>query len=179
MNERIDAIFQQVMDENCKDPLHRFAELVRQDEREACAQLCEDLFMSDGSWCAKSIRSRDVSTKQENSDTSEKCVHETDKSVHEPWDTSDMAHRSGGLSVEQEPEPTAWVTDDFAITYRAEVAQRWRDKEWKVVPFYTAPPKREWVGLTDEEIKNILDCGRGGLVDIKKAEQILKERNNG
>ena len=37
-------------------------------------------------------------------------------------------------------EPTAWVTDDFAITYTAEVAQRWRDKGWKVVPFYTAPP---------------------------------------
>ena len=41
------------------------------------------------------------------------------------------------------------------------------------------PFKRPWVGLTDEEIKGILDCGRGGLVDIKKAEQILKERNNG
>jgi hypothetical protein len=35
-----------------------------------------------------------------------------------------------------------------------------------------------WVGLTDEEIKDILDCGRGGLVDIKKAEQILKEKNS-
>jgi hypothetical protein len=34
MKERIDAIFQQVMDENCKNPLYRFAELVRQDERE-------------------------------------------------------------------------------------------------------------------------------------------------
>jgi len=31
--------------------------------------------------------------------------------------------------------------------------------------------------LTDEEIKNILDCGRGGLVDIKKAEAKLKEKN--
>ena len=36
---------------------------------------------------------------------------------------------------------------------------------------------KPWVGLTDDEIKNILDCGRGGLVDIKKAEQILKEKN--
>jgi len=40
-------------------------------------------------------------------------------------------------------------------------------------------PKREWVGLTDDEIKGILDCERGGLVDIKKAEQILKEKNGG
>ena len=28
------------------------------EEREACAQLCEDLFMSDGHWCAKAIRAR-------------------------------------------------------------------------------------------------------------------------
>ena len=39
--------------------------------------------------------------------------------------------------------------------------------------------EREWVGLTDDEIKSILDCGRGGLIDIKKAEQILKEKNGG
>ncbi len=45
------------------------------------------------------------------------------------------------------------------------------------VPLYTAPPKKEWVGLTDEEIKDILDCGRGGLIDIKKTEQKLKEKN--
>ena len=37
--------------------------------------------------------------------------------------------------------------------------------------------RREWVGLTDEEIKGILDCDRGWLVDIKKAEQILKDKN--
>jgi len=30
----------------------------RTDEREACAKLCEDLFNSDGDWCAKSIRGR-------------------------------------------------------------------------------------------------------------------------
>jgi hypothetical protein len=41
------------------------------------------------------------------------------------------------------------------------------------------PMKRKWVGLTDEEIKGILGCGRGGLVDIKKAEKILKEKNGG
>lgn len=71
-------------------------------EREECAKLCEDLFLSDGEWCAKSIRARDMYTKQENSDTSEECVHESDKSIHQAWDTSDMAHRSGGLSVEHE-----------------------------------------------------------------------------
>ena len=36
MNERIDQIFEQVLDEACADPLYRFAELVRQEEREKC-----------------------------------------------------------------------------------------------------------------------------------------------
>ena len=36
---------------------------------------------------------------------------------------------------------------------------------------------KPWQGLTDEEIKGILDCRRGGLVDIKKVEQLLKEKN--
>jgi len=40
-----------------------------------------------------------------------------------------------------------------------------------------APPRKPWVGLTDEEIKGILDCNRGNLVDIKKAEQTLKDKN--
>ena len=37
--------------------------------------------------------------------------------------------------------------------------------------------EREWQGLTDEEIKDILDCGRPNVVNIKKAEQKLKEKN--
>lgn len=48
--------------------------------------------------------------------------------------------------------------------------------EMDKVPLYT---KREWVGLTDDEIKDILDCGRPDLVNIKKAEAKLKEKNNG
>lgn len=73
-----EEIFQQVMNENCKDPLHRFAELVRQDEREQ-------------------------------------------------WDTSDMAHRSGGLTVDvtdlierakaEEREACAKLCDDASLYF--------------------------------------------------------------
>jgi len=80
-----------------------------------------------------------VSTKSQNVDTSEECVQETDKSIHEPWDTSDMAHRSGGLNVEQEP-----------VAYRKEAHGMWFYIENKpsppnddYEPLYTAPPKRE------------------------------------
>jgi hypothetical protein len=73
-----EEIFQQVMDENCKDPLHRFAELVRQDEREQ-------------------------------------------------WDASDMAYRSGGLTVDvtdlierakaEEREACAKLCDDASLYF--------------------------------------------------------------
>lgn len=38
MTDRIEEIFDQVINEDCPDPLRRFAELVRQDERQALAQ---------------------------------------------------------------------------------------------------------------------------------------------
>ena len=38
--------------------LKAFEALVRADEREACANVCEDHFSSDGEWCAKTIRAR-------------------------------------------------------------------------------------------------------------------------
>jgi len=65
MNEQIDKIYQQVIDEDCANPLYRFAELVeaaaRKDEREACAKLCEsEGHRIDASWesCAAAIRAR-------------------------------------------------------------------------------------------------------------------------
>ncbi len=58
MEDIIDKIYEQVINEACANPLRRFAELIRQDEQEACAKLCEDLFMSDGDYCAKAIRGR-------------------------------------------------------------------------------------------------------------------------
>lgn len=38
----VEQIFQQVMNENCPDPLHRFAELVAAAERKACAKLSDE-----------------------------------------------------------------------------------------------------------------------------------------
>jgi hypothetical protein len=53
------------------------------------------------------------------------------------------------------------------------------DYEVKTLRAALAQPERKWQGLTDEEIKDILDCGRPNLVNIKKAEQKLKEKNSG
>jgi hypothetical protein len=80
---------------------------------------------------------------------------------------------------EPEPEPVAYIDVETRNLSWAKLT-RWETPtvvKMDKVPLYTAPPKKEWVGLTDEEIKDILDCGRGGLVDIKKAEQKLKDKN--
>ena len=74
MNERIKELAEQAKFERLDmlwhaDELERFADLVRQDEREACARVCEDLQLTDlgirdwvdGTYdCAKAIRVRGV-----------------------------------------------------------------------------------------------------------------------
>jgi len=52
------------------------------------------------------------------------------------------------------------------------------------VPLYTAPPKKEWVGLTNEEIEDIrLEYHYAdGAVKVgyeRAIEAKLKEKNNG
>jgi hypothetical protein len=115
MNERIKQLAEQAFmvclkgaDEEHLEQLERFAELVRQDEREACAKLCDDAslyFIDQGmnavdgaDYCANEIRGRDMSTKPENIDTSAERVHETDKSIHEDDDIQEYKRPWVGLS---------------------------------------------------------------------------------
>ena len=57
--------------------------------------------------------------------------------------------------AQPEQEPVAWVTFN---AYGEEDDVWYENPEgklldgWTYKPLYTAPPKREWVGLTDEEI---------------------------
>ena len=99
--------------------------------------------------------------------------------VHDTGDTQtfDMCYAKPAIAAikdalaQLEQEPVAWA-DHGVVNWIA-------DKQFKHASLlYTTPPQRTWVGLTDAEIKDILDCGRGGLVDIKKTEAKLKEKNN-
>jgi hypothetical protein len=147
----------------------------------------------------------DMFTKLQNVDTSEKRVHGTDKSIHEPWDTSDMAYRPNGLSVEQEKlckyclgigrvvcdgrcmpeqEPVAWVSDaDFVEGQFVEGRARrvwWECNTGVGQPLYTALPKREWVSLTDEEIDYLEDAIDPAMYRVfaRRIEAKLKEKNH-
>ena len=87
--------------------------------------------------------------------------------------------------AQPEHEPVAWLC--------------WEDKENNLLadtvlsdkactecfPVYTAPPKKEWVGLTnDEQLEAIWESGKDGLTgdryDVARAiEAKLKEKNSG
>ena len=132
----------------------------------------------------------------------------------EPWDTTDMAHRAGGLSMEQDeivPSDYSGVTGDYSgVTGDYMEPPSWTPVEigvdvtpegthvvgmYVLMPqavrhvFYSQfhpAPKREWVGLTDEEIQKVAyDMGTIGDLshdefDICRAVIAkLKEKNSG
>lgn len=85
--------------------------------------------------------------------------------------------------AEPEQKPVAWMNKHGACV--SEVFKKVRsDAEEYTTPLYTAPPRREWVGLTDEERDLITDKVIGfnsccGWEDdyARAIESRLKEKN--
>ena len=81
-------------------------------------------------------------------------------------------------NVKPEPEPVAWgLQQQFeAGIGTTPVAFKRHDEFGFVVPLYTAPPQREWVGLTDEDMDELIrKFARYEL--IRAIEAKLKEKN--
>jgi hypothetical protein len=90
-------------------------------------------------------------------------------------------------ALETEQEPVAWMCSDFNLMHRGYSRfSPTRQGEWNI-PVYTAPPKREWVGLTDEEIQDLgylsekFDASNSEWFDrwgfARAIEAKLKEKN--
>ena len=85
-------------------------------------------------------------------------------------------------AAQPEPEPVAWME----IENYLDEENLWDERKvlleydnGKAVPLYTAPPKKEWVGLTDEEIKEVFYAAEDGYLFLSKAiEAKLKEKNH-
>jgi hypothetical protein len=78
-------------------------------------------------------------------------------------------------TAKQEHEPVAWMhTTAAGLVYFRKKPQ---DKVFNPQPVYTAPPKKEWVGLTDEEYKIIHYKNYNYLELVQAVEQALKEKN--
>ena len=95
------------------------------------------------------------------------------------------------MEYESKQEPVAWMSDSPTkgngkqLHWTKAEAWRWSSN---ITPLYTAPPKREWIGLTDEEIFDVIRslCADNEtaemLIDIsmdeyRAIEAKLKERN--
>jgi hypothetical protein len=95
------------------------------------------------------------------------------------------------IEQEEKQEPVAWISEPMVAAVRR-ANPEWYGK-WQAeltctqmfphqIPLYTAPPKREWVGLTDEEISNcwINPVASGTFTKRNVYEAIeakLKEKN--
>jgi hypothetical protein len=92
----------------------------------------------------------------------QECVDETAKHKHELTDWEAVA--------QPEQEPFGYFRYDLAL----EGWQETGTDDGK--PLYTAPPKREWVGLTDKDFYGQSELQ---MMAMKYAEAKLKEKNLG
>ncbi len=56
-------------------------------------------------------------------------------------------------ALEQKQEPVAWMVDGSLYASK-EVAQKMGGNAYTLQALYTEPPKKEWIGLTDEHIND-------------------------
>jgi hypothetical protein len=80
--------------------------------------------------------------------------------------------------AQPEPEPVAWGNKKGEFKVHQEADDAFKST---AIPFYTAPPKREWVGLTEDEALYLLPVGEweveSTLVFAKAIEDRLKDMN--
>ena len=90
-------------------------------------------------------------------------------------------------NVKPEPEPVAWGVPNTRPTEKARFMMLLHSLDGcqypkQLVPLYTAPPQREWQGLTNDEVNNFAaGCHLGKSVQgaIYEAAAKLKEKNSG
>ena len=79
--------------------------------------------------------------------------------------------------AQPEQEPIAWMhtTGTGHVYFR----KKPQDKVFNPQPVYTSPPKREWVGLTLNEAKDLYDKYPDRVELINAIDKFLEEKNNG
>lgn len=100
-------------------------------------------------------------------------------------DAVNMSQERVDETAKREHEPVAWQdTSKYSELVPPEVWEN-IDPQWHFMyrPLYTAPPKREWVGLTEEEQQKLYDEWQkrmDGWGSFYKAIEVkLKEKNDG
>ena len=91
--------------------------------------------------------------------------------------TKPVAESETAKSWEQ--KPVAWIhriikNGELLATHVNQVPPEKYEKWWTSYPLYAAPPRKGWIGLTDEDL---FVCDEDGLILAKYWEAKLKERN--
>lgn len=95
--------------------------------------------------------------------------------AEEPHKTKDAIEAIRTRLTQLEPEPVAWLGISETWGLPKMVVSEYKKEGYK--PVYLSPPKKEWVGLTDEDIENATD-NVGGYKDFARAiDAKLKEKN--
>ena len=81
--------------------------------------------------------------------------------------------RVGLSEPEQEPEPVACIGTNGELMWLKKPSTIYS----KPRPLYTAPPRREWVGLTDADFEKEKFVDYNFLAGASFAEAKLKEKN--
>jgi hypothetical protein len=77
------------------------------------------------------------------------------------------------LRGQPEQEPVAWIH----VNEEEKEELWWHNSTSKGKPLYTTPPQRTWVGLTDDEVKNLCLSVGAEPIEVRLIEAKLKEKN--
>ena len=78
-------------------------------------------------------------------------------------------------ALETEQKPVAWISKGGDVSR----SKRYMDEMgFKCNPLYTAPQKKQWVGLTEEDMEALF-LNEDGVRFARYIEAKLKEKNNG
>jgi hypothetical protein len=106
----------------------------------------------------------------------EEHVDEMVKTEHDKQIEIAQAYERGWNAALAQQEPVAWISEGGDVSR----SKRYMDEMgFKCNPLYTAPPKKQWVGLTAYEIQEI-HSGNQHWGDFACAiEAKLREKNHG
>ena len=91
-----------------------------------------------------------------------------------------MAENKNAKTPADDGQPVAWMMVNKVI---GTPSLHWKPQEdwhitWECKPLYTAPPKKEWVGLTEEDMEALF-LNEDGVRFARYIEAKLKEKNHG
>ena len=106
------------------------------------------------------------------------------KTEHDKQIEIAQAYERGWNAALAQQEPVAWITNGGKGELWWHRSSKF-DEEGNLIgpnpddiPLYTAPPKREWVGLTDDEMEALF-LNEDGVRFARDIEAKLREKNRG